>query len=129
MLLGMFWKRTTSTGAFWGLIAGMTVSFGIFLGFRLDAFGPSTAELLTFSAAPSDMTRNLWQAIWAWVVCLGVTTGLSLVTVAKPESELVGLVKGLTAEPDDAEVPLLGRPGFWAAVAMAMLVGLNVWFW
>jgi SSS family solute:Na+ symporter len=129
MLLGMFWKRTTSAGAFWGLIAGMVVSFGIFMGFKLGLFGSSAALVLTFSEQPSDMTRNLWQAIWAWVVCFGATFAISLVTRPKPDSELVGLVKGLTPETKDADVPLFGRPAFWAAVALVVLVVLNIWFW
>ena len=129
MLLGMFWKRTSSAGAFWGLISGMVVSFTIFLGFKLGWFGPGVARLLTFSDAPSEMTRNLWQATWAWVVCFGATVAISFVTPAKPDAELVGLVKGLTAEAEQADVGLFGRPGFWAAVALLAVIGLNIWFW
>jgi SSS family solute:Na+ symporter len=85
--------------------------------------------ILTFSDAPSDMSRNLWQASWGWVVCFAVTIGISLVTSPKPESELVGLVKGLTPETEDKNVPLLGRPVFWAAIAFVVVVALNVYFW
>ena len=53
MLLGMFWKRTTSAGAFWGLIAGMLVSFGIYMGFKFNLFGPTVATILTLAEHPA----------------------------------------------------------------------------
>jgi SSS family solute:Na+ symporter len=129
MLLGMFWKRTTSTGAFYGLIAGMLASFGIFLGFKLKLFGPAVARVLTFSEAPSEMSRNLWQAAWAWGVCFVLTILISLLTEPKPESELRGLVKGLTDGSEAERLPLLKRPGFWAAIALAVVLALNLYFW
>ncbi|MBI3181136.1 MAG: sodium:solute symporter family protein [Myxococcales bacterium] len=129
MLLGMFWKRTTSSGAFFGLIAGMAASFSIFLGFKLGLFSSTVSKALTFSEAPSDMSRNLWQATWAWVVCFALTVGLSLLTKPKPDSELLGLVKGLTEAGKEEKAPLLSRPPFWAAVSVAALIALNVYFW
>ncbi len=128
MLLGMFWKRTTSHGAFYGLLVGMAVSFSILLGFKLGLFSPATAHLITFADNPSDMTRNLWQAIWAWLVCFGVTVAISLVTTPKTDAELQGLVKGLTPDIDDSQVVWYGKPAFWAAVAFVVLVALNVVF-
>ena len=129
MLLGMFWKRTTSAGAFWGLVVGMLVSFSIFLGFKLGWFTPGVARILTFTETPSDMARNLWQASWAWVVCLSVTIAISFVTKPKEDAELVGLVKGFTPNPDDSAVAWYRRPVVWAGVALACLVALNVYFW
>jgi SSS family solute:Na+ symporter len=129
MMLGMFWKRTTSAGAFWGLIAGMIVSFSIFVAFKTGAMPVALSRLLTFSDAPSEMSRNLWQASWGWIACFVVTIGVSLVTRAKPDSELVGLVKGLTGQSESADAPLLGRPAFWAAIAFAVVVALNLYFW
>ncbi len=129
MLLGMFWRRTTSTAAFWGLIAGMVSSFSIFLGFKFSLFSPGAARLLTFSDNPSDMTRNLWQAIWAWVICFSLTLLISFVTKPKSDEELKGLVKGLTPTPDETEVPLFKRPVFWAGVSLVTVVALNIYFW
>jgi solute:Na+ symporter, SSS family len=131
-LLGMFWKRTTSTGAFVGLICGMITSFAIFIGFKL--YGPQMAasglaQILTFSPEPSEMSRNLWQATWGWGVCFVVTAGLSLVTKPKTDEELKGLVKGMTLEADKQSVPLLGRPAFWAAVSLVVVVALNISCW
>jgi solute:Na+ symporter, SSS family len=129
MLLGMFWKRTTSAGGFWGLILGMSVSFSIFLGFRFEWFSEGVVYAITLSKNPSSMTQNLWQATWAWVVCFGATVAISLVTEPKPLAELEGLVKGLTADPDAEEVPLLSQPRFWAGVALVVLIILNIVFW
>ncbi len=130
MLLGMFWKRTTSKGAFFGLICGMITSFGIYMGFKFDLFGPTISSVLTLAVHPSDMTRNLWQAVWGWLVCFGVTILISLFTTPKPDSELIGLVKGLTVEEDgSAKVAWYGRPGFWAGLALVALIALNILFW
>jgi solute:Na+ symporter, SSS family len=133
MLLGMFWKRCTSAGAFWGLILGMATSFSIFLGFRFGWFSPSAIWFLTHAEAPSGMTQNLWQAIWAWLVTFVATLGISLGGTPKPEAELVGLVRGLMDSGKDdgsvATIGLLARPEFWAAIAMVGLIALNVYFW
>jgi SSS family solute:Na+ symporter len=130
MLLGMFWKRTTSKAAFWGLICGMIVSFGIYIGFKFNLFSDTLATMITLAKNPSDMTRNLWQAIWGWLVCFGMTILISLFTKPKPDSELVGLVKGLTVEEDGSvKVAWYGRPVFWAGVSLAVLITLNILFW
>ena len=130
MLLGMFWKRTTSAGAFWGLIVGMVVSFGIYMGFRLDLFSSSLSMVLTLAENPSDMTRNLWQAVWGWVACFGTTILISLFTKPKSDAELEGLVKGLTVEEDGSvTVAWYGRPALWAVVSLIVLVALNILFW
>ena len=39
------------------------------------------AQYITFTSNPSDMSRNLWQAWWAWVICFVVTIAISLATV------------------------------------------------
>ena len=129
MLLGMFWKRTTAAGAFWGLIAGMLTSFSIFLGFRFGVIGETATYLLTMSHEPSDMTKNLWQAWWAWVVCFGLTIAISLFTAPKPVEELKGLVRGLTEKAELGHVPYWRWPEVWAAVALVVCLILNLYFW
>jgi solute:Na+ symporter, SSS family len=130
MLLGMFWKRTTSNGAFWGLIAGMATSFSIFIGFRFEMISEAASRLLTLSPDPSDMARNVWQAWWAWVVCLILTILISLVTTPKKDEELVGLVKGFTDKTALAvDLPLWKKPGFWGAISLIMAAILNIIFW
>jgi SSS family solute:Na+ symporter len=75
------------------------------------------------------MSRNLWQATWGWVVCFVLTGALSFVTRPKTDEELKGLVKGLTPAADEKAVPLLGRPAFWAAISVVVLIALNLYFW
>lgn len=126
MLLGMFWKRTTSPAAFWGLIAGMVSSFSMFIGIKFAWLNPG---LLTFSQNPSDMSSNLWRAWWAWLICFVVTVVISLFTKPKPDNELVGLVKGLTKEVKEEGHRFYQRPGFIAIIAFLILVILNIYFW
>jgi SSS family solute:Na+ symporter len=129
MMLGMFWKRTTSAGAFWGLIAGMVSSFSIFIAFKLSLMPVFLARWLTWSDAPSEMARNMWQAVWAWIVCFVVTILISLATEPKPDAELEGLVKGLTSRDDGGSPAFLRRPAVWAGLALVALVALNIYFW
>lgn len=126
MLLGMFWKRTTSPAAFWGLIAGIVSSFTMFIGIKFAWLNPG---LLTFSQNPSDMSSNLWRAWWAWLICFVVTVVISLVTKPKPDNELVGLVKGLTKEVKEEGHRFYQRPGFIAIIAFIILLILNIYFW
>lgn len=129
MLLGMFWKRTSPTAAFWGLILGMVTSFTIFLGFKMDFWSTDVTKLITFSTAPSDMARNMWQAAWAWTVCLVATVGISFVTKPKPDAELVGLVKGFTKIEDQGKIIWYKKPQVIAIFAAVVFVLLNVYFW
>jgi len=130
MLLGMFWRRTTSAAAFWGLILGMGTSFGIYLGFRFGWFDTEMTHLITMAENPSAMAQNLWQAAWAWAVCLVATVAISLGTTPKTDAELEGLVKGLMRKTEASEhLPLTKKPEFWAGVALVVLVVLNILFW
>ena len=126
MLLGMFIRWITPNGAFWGLLAGMSSSFTLFLAVKFQWI---EAKILTLSSVASDMSANFWRAWWAWLICFLVTIIVSLFTVRKPESELVGLVKGLTQETLGEHVPLLKRPEFFAVLSLIVLVVLNVIFW
>ncbi len=130
MLLGMFWRRCTSAGAFWGLLLGMGTSFGIYLGFRFGWFSEGVIYMITLAKNPSAMAQNVWQAAWAWVVCLAATFVISTFTTPKPDAELKGLVRGLMTRSDaDGDAPLIKKPGFWAAISLAVLVALNILFW
>jgi SSS family solute:Na+ symporter len=126
MLLGMFVKWITPNGAFWGLIAGMGSSVTLFLAVK---FGWISDRLITMSPVSSDMAANFWRAWWAWLICFVVTIVISLFTARKPEAELVGLVKGLTAENLHATVPWSKKPEFYAAISLVVLIVLNIYFW
>ena len=125
-LLGMFWKRTTSAGAFWGLLTGL-IAGGLTLGLTVaENKGGWIAPLHQF---PSSMAQNFWIAIIAWVVCLLVTFAITLVTQPKPESELHNLVYGVTDIPHEADAPWYKRPGPLAVVVIVVLVAINLIYW
>jgi SSS family solute:Na+ symporter len=126
MLLGMFVRWITPNGAFWGLLAGMGSSVTLFLAVKFNWIDKS---LITLSDVASDMAANFWRAWWAWLICFVVTIFVSLVTTRKPESELVGLVKGLTPASVTDSVPWFKRPMFFAILSLLILIALNVYFW
>jgi SSS family solute:Na+ symporter len=126
MLLGMFFKRITSAGAFWGLLAGMVSSVTLFLAVKFMWINPAS---ITFSSVTSDMAANFWRAWWAWLICFITTIAISFFTAPKPDAELVGLVKGLTPNPDSSAMALYKRPEFIAVIALIVLVVLNIYFW
>jgi len=126
MLLGMFVVWITPAGAFWGLVTGMLSSFVLFLAVKFDWIAPS---LLTMSTASSDMAVNFWRAWWAWLICFVLTIVISFFTPRKPKEELVGLVRGLTAEVETGSVVFTRTPEFWAILSLIVLVILNVYFW
>jgi solute:Na+ symporter, SSS family len=126
MLLGMFVTWITPAGAFWGLLAGMGSSFGLFLAVK---FNWINGAVLTLSSTASDMAANFWRAWWAWLICFVVTIVISLFTKRKPNEELVGLVKGLTPKVDTGHIPYYNKPEFYAIIALVVLVALNIYFW
>jgi SSS family solute:Na+ symporter len=125
-LLGMFWKRSTGHGAFTGLLAG-TAAAAATHGLTL-AEGKG-AWIATIHQFPSTMAQNFWMAIFAWSVCFIVTILVSLATAPKPESELHGLVYGLTEIPHDPNEPWYRRPAPLALVVGIALTILNIVFW
>jgi SSS family solute:Na+ symporter len=111
-LLGMFWRRTTGWGGFAGLVAGTATGLIMYL-ISLD------------SALGASMAR----AFWAWIVCLVVTIAVSLVTQPKPNSELRGLVWGLTEQKEATEEAWYKKPWVLAVTVLALTVALNIYFW
>ena len=126
MLLGMFIWWISPNGAFWGLVAGMLSSFYLWMAVKFHWIEES---IITMSAVQSDMAANFWRAWWAWLICAAVTVAVSLFTKKKPKEELVGLVKGLTEETLDRNLPFSKRPEFYAVLSLIVLIVLNVWFW
>jgi SSS family solute:Na+ symporter len=126
MLLGMFLWWITPNGAFWGLVVGMLSSFFMWLGVKFHWFNES---IITMSSVQSDMAANFWRAWWAWLICFALTIFISLFTKKKPKEELIGLVKGLTAEKHDSHLPFVKRPEFVAIISIIILVVLNILFW
>jgi SSS family solute:Na+ symporter len=124
-LLGMFWKRTTGHGAFVGLLSG-TGAAALCHGLTLSE--GKGGWISPFHIFPSTMAQNFWIAIFAWSTCFVVTVLVSLATRPKPDSELVGLVYGLTPIPHDASQPWFKRPVPLAFVVAVVLILLNLAF-
>jgi SSS family solute:Na+ symporter len=124
-LLGMFWKRSTGHGAFWGLLSG-TVSAGLAHGCTMaEGKGGWIATLHTF---PSTMAQNFWISIVAFTACTLVTIVVSLLTKPKAEAELTGLVYGFTELKHDEGVSWYKRPVPLAIAIGALALFLNFWF-
>ena len=126
VVLGMLWKRATPKGGFWGLLAGTLSSIGMWAWVKVD---PSALRYVALSPDAKDMAENMYRALWSWIVCVVVTVVVSLLTKPKPDSELVGLVYGVTPIPTEGDIPLWQRPIFWGAIVFVVFVALNIWVW
>jgi SSS family solute:Na+ symporter len=132
-LLGMFWRRTTGHGAFFGLLIG-TMAAAAHHGLTLPSGavpGLKGAFLGTvLHTYPSEMAQNFWTAIFAWTACFVATIVLSLLTArTKSDAELKGLVYALTPRLTDHDLPWYKRPAALAVVVLGLTVILNVIFW
>ena len=128
-LLGMFWKRATGHGAFWGLLSG-TIAAAMHHALTLPAHsvpGLKGGWLGIVTRYPSEMAQNFWTAIWAFSVCFTATLLISLVTKPKPDEELRGLVYSLTDKPKSDHRGL--RPELVAVGILVAIGALNVVFW
>jgi SSS family solute:Na+ symporter len=95
-LLGMFWKRTTADGAFWGLLLG-TIGAAITHGLTIaEGKGGWIAPMYPIS---SGMGQAFIVASFSWIVNFFTTIFVSLITKPKPDAELKGLVYSLTEKP------------------------------
>ncbi len=131
-LLGMFWKRTTGTGAFLGLFGGiggsalfhaLTITHG-------NAAGVKGGYLSVMKEFPSEMAQNFWLAAFAFIMCFTLTLVISLATKSqKTDAELKGLVYSLTPRTVDHDLPFWKTPGFIGVVLLICCVLLNIFFW
>jgi SSS family solute:Na+ symporter len=128
-LLGMFWRRATGHGAFWGLVSG-TLAAALHYEFTLVAgTTPLLPKITVLHTYPSDMAQNFWGAIWAWTTCFVVTMVVSLSTAPKRSKELEGLVYGLTTRQLDTHLPWYRRPALLGAGVLTLTLVLNAVFW
>jgi len=125
-LLGMFWKRATGHGAFSGLAAGTAAAA---LTHGLTVAEQKGGWLGAVHQFPSVMAQNFWIAIFAWSACFLVTIAVSLITRPRPETELRGLVYGVTPIPRETGVVWYMRPALLSVVAAAVCLTLNLIFW
>jgi solute:Na+ symporter, SSS family len=108
----MFWRRSTGWGGFFGLVSGTV-----------------TGVVLYLISLDSSVGASMYRAIWAWLVCVGVTIAVSLVTQPKPDSELRGIVWGLTEQKEVREEAWYKKPWILAVIVLTMTLALNIYFW
>jgi solute:Na+ symporter, SSS family len=129
-LLGMFWKRATGHGAFFGLLSG-TLAAAIHQGLTLPANsspGIKGGWIGVVNVYPSEMAQNFWTAIFAWTTCFIVTIIISLATKPRAESELRGLVYALTEKERGHSGPWYTRPLPLGIIVLALTLLLNLVF-
>jgi len=126
VLFGMLWKRTTSAGGFWGLLAGTASSIGMWLWVKLN---PKALAVIALSPNAKAMSENMYRALWSWLIAAFVTLVVSWATRPKPEIQLVGLVRGCTPLPSEGHYRFYQRPIFWAGIVFAAFIVLNIIFW
>ena len=132
-LLGMFWRRATGHGAFFGLLTG-TMAAAIHHGLTLPhgaVPGLKGAFLGTvMHTYPSEMAQNFWTAIYAWTTCFVATIIISLLTAQnKSDENLKGLVYALTPRLTDHDLPWYKRPATLGVLVLGLTLILNVIFW
>ncbi|MBS1999947.1 MAG: sodium:solute symporter family protein [Cyanobacteria bacterium SZAS LIN-5] len=117
-LLGMFWKRATPWGAFWGLVLG---TCGSAVHFYFTNNGT-----IHFS---SVMAGNFWRATISWTICFLATIAISMFTKPKPESELVGLCWSTTPRPAPVALVWYKNPKILGVIVLVFTVICNIYFW
>jgi SSS family solute:Na+ symporter len=131
-LLGMFWKRTTGTGAFLGLFGGIAGS-ALFHALTIAKGNPPGLKggyLHVGATFPSEMAQNFWLASFAFTVCFTLTLLISLATArTKSDEELKGLVYSLTPKIKAGHLPFFQQPGVVGIILLIGCVILNFIFW
>ena len=115
-LLGMFWRRTTGHGAFFGLLSGTLAAA---VASRTDAAGRRGDRVKGgWLGSRCTLTRARWRRTSGPRSSPGppafvVTIVISLLTAPRPDPELTGLVYSLTERPRKTTWSgTSGRP-FW----------------
>jgi SSS family solute:Na+ symporter len=111
VLLGMFWKRATKAGGFWGLLMGTLTSIGLWAWVKAD---------------PSALR---YVALWSVITSVGVNVIVSMFTKPRPVAELAGVVYGATPLPTEEPVPYYKNEWFWTVIAVVIFFALNIYFW
>jgi SSS family solute:Na+ symporter len=137
-LLGMFTRRSSSRGAFTGLIIG-TFAALLYHGFSHAAENPLgmkggwLAQLLGQPAAftlGTELAQTFWLATVAFSATFLVNLIVSLVTGRdKTDAELSGLVYSLTPKPIETHEHFLLRPAVLGSLVLAVAIFLNLYFW
>jgi SSS family solute:Na+ symporter len=123
--LGMFWKRTTGNGAFWGLLSG-TAAAALTHGFTIaEGKGGWIANIHNFYSGTSQAFTIAWMA---FIVCFSVTALISVASKPRPESELKGLVYSLTPRQQDKTKVWYKNPLWLGMLVLLVTIIFNIIF-
>lgn len=134
-VLGMFSKRTTGHGAFWGLLTGILTAAVVH-----GLTAPVGAESLikggwlvggnVIKEFPSEMAQNFNIAIFAFCAAFIFTWVISRATRRnKSDNELKGLVYSLTPKYVDEEKEWYKRPVTLSIIIGIIAITLSIIFW
>jgi solute:Na+ symporter, SSS family len=126
VLMGMFWKRATKAGGFWGLLIGTLTSIGLWAWVYID---PYALRYVALSPDAKTMAENMYRALWSVIVTFIVVYVVSIFGTPRPEAELDGLVYGATKLPEEEPVPFYKNEWFWTVLAIVAFLALNIYFW
>jgi len=123
--LGMFWKRTTGHGAFWGLLSGTAaaaVAHGVTVA---EGKGGWITNIHEFYSGTSQAFTIAWIS---FIVCFIVTALISLATKPKSNEELVGLVYSLTPKQLDKSKVWYKNPLWLGMLVLLVTIIFNIIF-
>jgi solute:Na+ symporter, SSS family len=124
--LGMFWKRTTANGAFWGLVSGTAAAA---LTHGLTVAEGKGGWITTLHEFYSGTSQAFNIAGIAFLVCFIITILVSLITRPKNDEELVGLVYSLTPKQTDRAKVWYKNPLWLGMAVLIVTIVLNIIFY
>ena len=74
VLMGMFWKRATKAGGFWGLLIGTLTSIGLWAWVKLI---PRRLRYVALSPDAKAMAENMYRALWSVIVSVLLSSSLA----------------------------------------------------
>ena len=128
-LLGICWKRTSSQGGMWGLIAGMVIGLTR-LGAKVYYSNAGDVTGGTFKYLFYDMNW-LFFCGWMFLFCIIVVIVVSLATKAPSEEKIQGLVFGTSTPAQLAETRASWN--HWDIIHTVIILGITaafyIYFW
>ncbi len=116
-ILGMFWKKTSAWGGFWGLLAGVLSGAVTFVLFQVKVFTSASAIYATFI-----------QAVVAFGFDIVVTLAVTAMTTRPDPGELGDIVYSRRGKAERAHEVWWRRPVLLGAGALVAALVLNVIF-
>jgi SSS family solute:Na+ symporter len=122
-LLGLFWRRATAAGAFWGLIGGFVLGMAK-LG--VEAYAASAADPADWLQAIASFNFLYYSGVLL-ALSIAIVVAVSLQTTPKTQAELAGLTRGTLSAEDKRAI----RESWngWDIALTAAVLGLVVAFY